>query len=68
MDNLYTDIRFCVADLRPGFKLITDLSDCTLLSLRGLPTFNKRANHLISNKVAKVIRIIDIRKKVVSNS
>lgn len=62
LDNLYTDIRFCVADLKPGFDVITDISECTLAALSGIPTFKKIANHLITSRVGKVIRVIDENK------
>ncbi|MDJ0621806.1 MAG: hypothetical protein QNJ17_02505 [Desulfocapsaceae bacterium] len=64
LDGLYTDIRFCVADLQPGFAVITDLSQCTLAALSGLSTFKKITDHLIGNKVGKVIRIVDERRIV----
>jgi hypothetical protein len=41
LDGLYTDIRFGVADLQPGFTVINDLTKCTLAALSGLPTFKK---------------------------
>ncbi len=64
LDGLYTDIRFCVADLQPGFDVITDLTKCTLAALSGLPTFSKITDHLLANEVGRVIRIIDERKIV----
>lgn len=62
LDGLYTDIRFGVADLKPGFDVITDLSECTLAALSGFTTFNKITNHLLASDVGKVIRIIDERR------
>lgn len=62
LDSLYTDIRFCVADLTPGFDVINDISECTLAALSGIPTFKKITNHLITNRVGKVIRVIDKNK------
>lgn len=59
LDSLYTDVRFCVADLQPGFDVITDLSKCTLTSLAGLPTFLKIAHYLISSQVGHVVRVIN---------
>lgn len=64
LDKLYTEIRFCVADLRPGFGVITDLSDCTIAALSGIPTFRKITNYLITNKVGGVVRVIDEKKVV----
>jgi hypothetical protein len=64
LDGLYTDIRFCVADLKPGFDVITDLRSCTLAALSGFSTFNKITNHLQASDVGQVIRIIDERRVV----
>ena len=64
LDKLYTEIRFCVADLRPGFGVITDLSDCTIAALSGIPTFRKITSYLITNKVGGVVRVIDEKKVV----
>jgi len=57
MDSLYTEIRFCVADLKPGFDVITDLSACTLATLSGFTTYRKITNHLIISKVGRVVRV-----------
>ena len=62
LDGLYTDIRFGVADLQPGFDVITDLTECTLAALSGFSTFNKITDHLLANNVGKVVRIIDERR------
>ncbi len=62
VEQIYTDVRFGVADLKPGFDVITDLSACSLGALSGLPTFRKITNHLINNKVGRVVRVIDETK------
>ena len=59
LDKLYTDIRFSVADLKPPFDIITDLSGCDLGMLSGLPTFRKIMNFLISSDVGSVIRVTE---------
>jgi len=64
LDKLYTDIRFCVADLTPGFDVINDLSDCKLAALSGIPTFRKITNHLVTKRVGRVVRVIDKSKIV----
>jgi hypothetical protein len=64
IDSLYTEIRFCVADLKPGFDVITDLSACSIGVLSGLPTFIKISNHLIASKVGRVVRVIDETKVI----
>lgn len=59
LDSLYTDVRFCVADLKPGFDVITDLTKCSFSSLGGLPTFIKIAHYLITNEVGYVVRVVE---------
>jgi hypothetical protein len=59
MDKLYTDVRFCVADLKPGFDVISDLSECNIGYLSGVPTFRKIMNFLITKEVGDVVRIIN---------
>jgi hypothetical protein len=59
MDKLYTDVRFSVADLRSGFDVISDFSECTLINLTGISTFRKIMNYLISNGVGEIVRIMN---------
>ena len=58
LQKLYTDIRFCVCDIQPGFDVIEDTSECNLLYVTSLPVYKKIIDYLISKKVGRVIRII----------
>lgn len=58
-ENLYTEIRFGVADLKPGFDVIHDLTKCRIGALKMLPIFYKIRNFLIENKTGRVVRVID---------
>ncbi|WP_319585219.1 PilZ domain-containing protein [uncultured Desulfobulbus sp.] len=58
LKKVYTDIRFCVADLKPGFDVITDLSRCTIGHLSGLAIFKRIMDYLVVNKVGRVVRIV----------
>ncbi len=58
MDKLYTDVRFCVADLQSGFDVISDFSECKLAYLNGIPTLRKIMNYLITNGVGDVVRVL----------
>lgn len=49
LDKLYTDLRFCVAELQPGFDALSDFSECKLGNLNGLPTFRKISIYLVEN-------------------
>jgi hypothetical protein len=59
LDRLYTDTRFCVADLAPGFDVITDLSQCHLGHLSALPIFRKIMQYLVAHGVRDVVRIMN---------
>lgn len=56
--EIYTDIRFCVADLKPGFDVITDFTQCKVGHLAGLSTFAKIREYLRENSAGTVVRII----------
>lgn len=58
LDAVYTDIRFFVADLQPGFDVISDFSDCQLIYLGGLPTFRKIINYFVTHGVAEVVQVV----------
>ena len=58
VEQIYTDIRFGVSDLEPGFGVINDLSNATIGHLSGAPTFKKISEFLCANKVGKVIRVM----------
>jgi hypothetical protein len=58
MEGIYTEIRFCVADLKPGFEVLTDLTQCKIAHLGGLGTFGKIKEFLSAKEVGPVIRIV----------
>lgn len=57
LEKVYTDVRFCVADLKPGFDVVTDLSQCTLGHLNGVATLRKIMNYLVIHQPGEVIRV-----------
>jgi hypothetical protein len=57
LDSLYTDVRFCVADLKPGFDVITDFSECKFGNLNCLSTTKKIMSFLVESKVGEIVRI-----------
>jgi PilZ domain len=59
MEGFYTDVRFGVADLKPGFNVITDLTKCHIGHLAAIPTFRKVMHYLISNGVHEVVRVVN---------
>jgi len=56
-ERIYTDIRFCVADLQPGFNVITDLTNCRIGHLAAMSVSRKIVEFLVSRKVGKVVRV-----------
>jgi hypothetical protein len=58
VDAIYTDIRFGVADLKPGFAVITDYSQAKIGHLSGIASFKKVMTYLMESGVGQVIRII----------
>ncbi len=62
--KLYTEVRFGVADLSPGFDVINDMTGCSVGALSALPALRKIILYLVSNKVGRVVRVIDKRKIV----
>lgn len=58
LEKVYTDVRFCVADLKPGFDVITDLSQCSIGYLNGISTLRKIMNFLVIKQPGEVVRII----------
>jgi len=58
LEKLYTDIRFCVADLKPGFQVLSDISQCQLFYITSLPTYKKIIDFLIAQRAGGIIRII----------
>lgn len=58
LEKLYTEIRFCVADLKKGFDVISDISQCNFIYITGLPVYKKIIDYLIANKVGEIVRIV----------
>ena len=58
LEKLYTDIRFCVADLKKGFEVISDISQCNILYVSSFPNYKKIIDYLIANNVGEIVRII----------
>ncbi len=56
-EKIYTDIRFCVSDLDPGFSVITDISDCRIGHLSAITTARKIMNFLVEKKVGQIVRV-----------
>lgn len=57
-EQIYTDIRFCVSDLKPGFVVITDLTEARIGHLSAIGTFKKITAYLTEKKVGQVVRVV----------
>ena len=64
LQAIYTDIRFCVADLKPGFNVVNDFSQCKVGHLSGLGTFKRIREYLVNSGVGTVIRVAEKRQLV----
>jgi len=58
LEKLYTEVRFCVADLKKGFEVISDISQCNILYISSLPVYKKIIDFLIANNVGEIVRVI----------
>jgi len=57
--RIYTDIRFCVADLQPGFDVITDFRQCTLAHLSAIATMRQIMDYLVTKQPRNIIRVVE---------
>ena len=57
-EQIYTDIRFCVSDLKPGFAVINDLTEARIGHLSAIDTFKKITAYLAEKNVGPVIRVV----------
>jgi hypothetical protein len=58
MEKLYTNVRFCVADLKPGFDVISDFSECKLIQLNSISALKKIMTYLIENGLGEIVRVL----------
>jgi hypothetical protein len=64
MEKICADLIVCMPELKPGFDVVTDLTQCKLAHLSGVPAFKKITNILLENKVGKVVRVVGKAKLV----
>jgi len=64
LEKFFTDVRFGIADLKPGFSMITDLTNCRIAHLAAIPTFRKIMHYIVNHGVQEVIRIINPKNLV----
>ncbi len=64
LEKVYTDVRFCVADLKPGFDVVSDLSQCTIGHLNGISILRKIMNYLVVNQPGEVVRVVGKRSLI----
>ncbi len=62
LESIYTDIRFGVRDLQPGFDVVTDMRNSTIGYLTGITTFLKIQKFLKESAVGKIVRITGTSK------
>ncbi len=64
LDHLYTDVRFGVSDLQPGFNVISDFSKCKLMYLNGLGSFRKIFNFILTNNSGELVRVLQSNRLI----
>ncbi len=63
-DSFFTDLRFCVADMAPGFSVVNDLRKCHLSYVSAIPSLRRVMQYLVSKGVKDVVRIIDSKNLI----
>jgi hypothetical protein len=58
VEKIYSDIRFCVADLKPGFNVVTDYSHCTFGHLSAISPMRQIMDYLVSKQPGNIIRVM----------
>ncbi len=58
LGELYTEVRFCVPDLQPGFDVVSDLTKCGFAFLDIIPTFKNILNYLLSNGAGEMVCVL----------
>lgn len=56
--SMYTDARFCAADLKPGFDIVSDFSECELAHVAAITTMRKIILYLIEKGAGEAVRIL----------
>ncbi len=64
IDGYFTEIRFAVADLKPGFSLILDLTEVSYGHISALSTLTKIMQYLIAHGVNHIVRIVDDKQLI----
>lgn len=55
---MYTEARFCAADLKPGFDIISDFSTCELAHVKAIPIMRKIIFYLIEKGAGETVRVL----------
>lgn len=63
-ERIYTDIRFCVSDLEPGFAVITNLTQCRIGHLSAIGTYRKIMHFLQEKQVGQIFRVVGQAKVI----
>ncbi len=64
IDSYFTEIRFAVADLKPDFSLILDLTEVSYGHISAVSTLTKIMQYLIAHGVNHVVRVVDDRQLI----
>ena len=56
--KIFTDIRFCVPDLKPGFDIVTDFTHCTVAYLSAISTMQQIMAYLTTHRPGNIVRVV----------
>ncbi len=58
LESIYVEVRFGIADLQPGFDVVTDLTNCAIGHLNAIPVLWKISSYLTAHKVGRIVRVV----------
>lgn len=64
LDQFFTEVRFGIADLKPEYNIITDLTQCHIGHLSAIPTFRKIMHYVSSHGVKDIIRVVNSKNLI----
>jgi len=64
LDQFFTEVRFGIADLKPEYTIITDLTQCHIGHLSAIPTFRKIMYYVSSHGVKDIIRVVNSKNLI----
>lgn len=58
LEKLFSYVQCCVAELKAGFEVINDISECNLLYINSLPVYKKIIDYLVASNAGETVRVV----------